>query len=288
LKERGMMITGKRNLHACCFLVMLATFFMTSPASALLTAKDVANQVKEAMRAGATAEDAVKSVIASAIVQGMSVKDAAAASTKAGAEVAFTLAKDINATIQGAVSGAASGAIAAGQDANAAIEGACQGVISAAAAADADTQLAAWMAVGASVKHAMQHNRDSAVAACAAVTGAMTGADAFGLGSKEIAGVVSGSTKGAIATAMITGQDTRAMATAVQSCVYSAAETHGLDPADLAMVAAKAASTADTIPTEVLSPPEMAPARRAPEGPAMPAPEPDPIEPVPDPVASGV
>ena len=278
-------MTGKRSFHPYCIIVMLTIFLIASQASALLTADDVANQVKAALVGGATVENAVKSVVASAIAQGMSAKDAAAAAAKSAVAAAFTSDQDLNAAIRGAVIGAANGALAAGQDANAALEGACQGVIS--AAADADIQLAAWMAVGACVSHAVQHNQDSALAASAGVTGTINGAVESGLSSKEIATVVSGSVKGAIAKAIVTGQDTRAMATAVQGSVYLAAESHGLDPANLTMTAAAAASIADTLPPGA-QPRKRTPSRGAPDGPYMPAPESDPIEPVPDPTASGV
>lgn len=278
-------MTKKRNLHPCCFLVVLAIFFMTSQALALLIPEDVANQVKEAMRAGETAEDAVKLAVTSAIAEGMSAKDAAAAATRSAVEVALTSDADVNAAIQGAVAGATDGTKAAGQNVNAGNQGACVAVISATAARGADIQLAAWMAVSASVKHAVQHNRDIAVATCTAIKGVMTGAVQSRLGSEKTARVVSGCTKGAMAAAIVTGQDTKAMATGVQNCVYSTAKTLGLGPSNLAMVAAKAASAADAIPPEGKLPSEIRPTRRVQERPEKVRAEDDPIEIVPDPAA---
>jgi hypothetical protein len=280
-----MIMTGKRNVHACCFLVVLAIFFVTSQASALIRAKDVENQVKEAMGAGTTAEDAVKAAVASAIVEGMSTKDAAAAATKGAVEFALTSAEDVNTAIQGAVTGAANGASAAGQDVNAAIEGACVAVINATVAAGADIQLAAWMAVSASVKHAAQHKRDSSAACCTGVTGVMTGAAESRLSPQEISRVVSGSTRGAMAAAMVSGLDTKAMGTTVQNCVYSTAKTLGFDSAELTMVAAKAGSAADAMPPEAKLPREMEPARKVKEAPDKVLSDPDPIEIEPDPTS---
>ncbi|NVL91212.1 MAG: hypothetical protein HWN69_09545 [Desulfobacterales bacterium] len=113
------MRTKKRCVPLFCLLFVSAIFFVTSQASAALTADDVANQVKEAMVAGATAKDAVNAAIIFAIAEGMPARKAAAAATEGALDAAIALglnAEEMLRVVYGASQGARAAAEATGQN----------------------------------------------------------------------------------------------------------------------------------------------------------------------------
>jgi len=96
-----------------------AIFFVTSQAAAALTADDVANQVKEAVVAGATAKDAVNAAVIFAIAEGMPARNAAAAATEGALEAAIALglnAEEMLRVVYGSAQGARAAAEATGQN----------------------------------------------------------------------------------------------------------------------------------------------------------------------------
>lgn len=269
------------GLFVAYVLFTSTVFLAASLPCAALTAAEVENQVKAAMGTGTAARDAVKSAVAGAIAEGMSVKEAARAAAKGAVEAASAMGRDIHPAIKGAVMGAAAGAAATGLDTNGAIEGASEGGIMAVAAAGADVRIAAQAAVCGAVLIAAEQGRNTTAALSSAVNGLLSGSIGSKLGPEQTEGTVYGAAQGARVAAAATGQDRAALFSALTDSVSRAAEAHGLPPGTL--IGAARGGMADRGPCA------GCPTPRAVERPAaIPSVAPDAVEPVPDPTASPI